>query len=157
MSEFNADFWIAAAAGAPVVALAAVVQSAEASKARDNLSRLFYELEADRPPGSPDPRKLYVEAVGNIAFAVRVELLNILVQAGLFTFSLIVLGQHRYNPPSKVIFGVAFAEGAGVIAILFGTLLTSVSSNNISSYFIWKDVKGKPRRKRWWEIDRGNG
>jgi hypothetical protein len=153
MSEFSPDFWIAIAAGAPVVALAAVVQVADAGKTRGSFARVFYELES----APPVLRKLYMDAQGSVQFAINTGFINIFVQAGLFTWSLIVLGQHRYIPTPDTILVVAYAEGAGVLAVLLASVLTINSSNAINAYYARKDVTEKPRRKHWWEIDRGNG
>lgn len=125
-AEFHADFWVAAAAGAPVIALGAVVQFGEALRALDRATRRFYESEASRPPARDFPSiSPKSPAMKQISTAWAVDFFNILVQAGLFIFSLIVLGQRNNNLPFAILLAIAIIEGIGIVALVIATALTA--------------------------------
>jgi len=118
MAEFNADFWVVAATGAPVIALAALVQSADAWRALDRAER---GLRAeDESPTRPASRRLIL-----VAIAWWLDFVNILIQAGVFLFSLIVLSQRNSNLPFAILLSTAIVEGIGIIALLVATFVTS--------------------------------
>jgi hypothetical protein len=129
MAEFNANFWVAAAAGAPVIALAAVVQSADAWRALDRAERGLAEVESPTPQAS---RRFIV-----VAIAWWLDFVNILIQAGVFLFSLIVLSQRNSNLPFAILLATAIVEGIGIIALLVATFVTA---------FVYTAFKGFPGR-----------
>jgi hypothetical protein len=132
MTAFNTDFWVAAAAGAPVVALAAVVQLSDASKAVESAFRLYWDYSSD-----PSVRDIISHAPIRTALAAfYLDGFNMIIQAIIFVVSLVIIGQREYNPTSRQLWGIAIIEGVGIIALFVSTALTSISKHKSSRFYV---------------------
>jgi hypothetical protein len=126
VSEYIKDFWLATAAAAPVIALAAVVVVPEGPGVKSKIMRDLHDLEAT-DTGETDPEaKLLTGAMSLAASAMQILLLtgfNVVVQALLLLASLSSLeAEGDQIPPWS-----AELLAVGGIFLLAGTLYWGAS------------------------------
>jgi hypothetical protein len=119
--SYHEAFWVATAAAAPVITVAIVVAMPDTSATVWAVQRSAEEYKADVPPGPDEDWDRGLRAMTgmllNVTVVYIVEILNLLVQAGLLAVSLSALAAGRNVTPPWI----------AIVMAVVGTLLLAWS------------------------------
>jgi hypothetical protein len=118
VTPFNADFYVASVAAAPVIALAALLSVSDALDRKVSLTMRRRQLE-EHPPKDPDAGELLEASNRANQRSNLMAAVNAAIQASAFTIGMVSLSQqHDFFVPRML---VAIAQSIGFFLLLEGT------------------------------------